>query len=43
LKDATYKRRGWTNDGIPTIETAKRLGIDFPEVQELLKSHRVTE
>jgi aldehyde:ferredoxin oxidoreductase len=20
LKDAVYKRRGWTNDGIPTVE-----------------------
>ncbi len=37
LKDAVYKRRGWTNDGIPTIETVKRLGIDFREVMELLQ------
>jgi aldehyde:ferredoxin oxidoreductase len=36
LKDAVYKRRGWTTDGIPTIETVTRLGIDFPEVLELL-------
>ena len=42
LKDAVYKRRGWTNDGIPTVETVKRLGIDFPEVLDLLKSHGVT-
>ena len=41
LKDAVYKRRGWTQNGIPTIETVKRLGIDFPEVLELLKSHGV--
>jgi len=39
LKDAVYKRRGWTNNGIPTVETVKRLGIDFPEVLELLKAH----
>jgi aldehyde:ferredoxin oxidoreductase len=38
LKDAVYERRGWTNDGIPTVETVKRLGIDFPEVMDLLKS-----
>ena len=38
LKDAVYERRGWTNDGIPTVETVKRLGIDFPEVLDLLKS-----
>lgn len=43
LKDAVYDRRGWTRDGIPTVETAKRLGIDFPEVVDLLKSHGVTK
>lgn len=41
LKDAVYKRRGWTQNGIPTVATVKRLGIDFPEVLELLKSHGV--
>jgi aldehyde:ferredoxin oxidoreductase len=41
LKDAVYKRRGWTSNGIPTIDTVKRLGIDFPEVLELLKAHGV--
>jgi aldehyde:ferredoxin oxidoreductase len=41
LKDAVYKRRGWTNNGIPTVETVKRLGIDFPEVLELLRAHGV--
>ncbi len=37
LMDAVYKRRGWTLDGVPTLETVKRLGIDFPEVVELVK------
>jgi len=41
LKDAVYKRRGWSNDGIPTTETVKRVGIDFPEVLDLLKAHGV--
>ena len=41
LTDAVYQRRGWTNDGIPSAETVKRLGIDFPEVLDLLKSHGV--
>jgi len=41
LKDAVYKRRGWNNDGIPTVETVKRLGIDFPEVLELLRVYGV--
>jgi len=39
LKDAVYTRRGWTSDGIPTLETVKRLGIDFPEVIEVLKAN----
>lgn len=37
LKDAVYKRRGWTPNGIPTIEKAKALGIDFPDVIDVLK------
>jgi aldehyde:ferredoxin oxidoreductase len=41
LKDAVYARRGWTRDGIPTLETVKRLGIDFPEVIDVLKTHGV--
>ena len=41
LKDAVYARRGWTEDGIPTVATVKRLGIDFPEVLEVLKARGV--
>ena len=41
LKDAVYKRRGWTNDGIPTVEKVKQIGIDFPEVLEVLKANGV--
>jgi len=37
LKDAVYKRRGWGLNGVPTVEKAKQLGIDFPEVMELLQ------
>jgi aldehyde:ferredoxin oxidoreductase len=40
LVDAVYKRRGWTNDGVPTLETAQRLGIDFPDVVELIGKHQ---
>ena len=42
LQDAVYQRRGWTNDGIPTVETAKRLKIDFPEVLEVLEASAVS-
>jgi aldehyde:ferredoxin oxidoreductase len=42
LVDAVYKRRGWTADGIPTVETVKRLGIDLPEVMAVLAANGVT-
>lgn len=42
LKDAVYERRGWTKEGIPTVTTVKRLGIDFPEVLDTLKAYGVT-
>jgi aldehyde:ferredoxin oxidoreductase len=40
LKDAVYKRRGWNQNGVPTIEKAKALGIDFPEVVGLLEQEQ---
>jgi aldehyde:ferredoxin oxidoreductase len=43
LKDAVYRRRGWTPDGIPTVATVKRLGIDFSEVLEVLKANGVEQ
>jgi aldehyde:ferredoxin oxidoreductase len=39
LVDAVYTRRGWNENGIPTVETIKRLGIDFPDVVELVKKN----
>ena len=39
LKDAVYKRRGWNANGVPTIQKAKALGIDYPDVIELLQKH----
>jgi aldehyde:ferredoxin oxidoreductase len=42
LQDAVYQRRGWTPNGIPTVNTVKRLGIDFPEVMDLLRAHGVS-
>ena len=40
LKDAVYKRRGWTENGVPTVEKVISLGIDFPYVMELLQNSR---
>jgi len=31
LRDAVYKRRGWMADGVPSVKTIKRLGLDFDE------------
>jgi aldehyde:ferredoxin oxidoreductase len=41
LKDAVYTRRGWNSNGIPTVATVKRLGIDFPEVLKVLEANGV--
>ncbi len=35
--DAAYKRRGWTNNGVPTVERLQELGIDLPELVEIVK------
>jgi aldehyde:ferredoxin oxidoreductase len=40
LKDAVYERRGWTSDGVPTAEKVKDLGIDYPDVMELISGHQ---
>ncbi len=38
LIDAVYARRGWSADGIPSPETLRRLGIDYPEVLAVVKA-----
>ncbi len=37
LIDAVYKRRGWTKNGVPTIEHLKNLGMDLPELIEVVE------
>jgi aldehyde:ferredoxin oxidoreductase len=39
LVDAVYIRRGWTPNGVPTMETLKTLRIDFPDVVEVVRPH----
>ena len=39
LIDAVYKRRGWNDKGIPTLAHVRELGIDFPDVVELILKH----
>lgn len=37
LLDAVYFRRGWTKNGVPKIEHLKALGMDLPELIEVVK------
>jgi aldehyde:ferredoxin oxidoreductase len=39
LKDAVYTRRGWNTNGVPTVRKVKALGIDYPDVVDLLQKH----
>jgi aldehyde:ferredoxin oxidoreductase len=36
LLDAVYLRRGWTKNGVPKIEHLKNLGMDLPELVEVV-------
>jgi aldehyde:ferredoxin oxidoreductase len=36
LLDAVYERRGWTKNGVPTIEHLKNIGMDLPELIEVI-------
>jgi aldehyde:ferredoxin oxidoreductase len=36
LLDAVYKRRGWNHNGVPTIDFLKKIGMDLPEVVEVV-------
>ncbi|MFX0108226.1 MAG: hypothetical protein ACFE7R_08085, partial [Candidatus Hodarchaeota archaeon] len=38
LTDAAYKRRGWTRNGVPTMDKVKKLGLDWiPELVEIIE------
>jgi aldehyde:ferredoxin oxidoreductase len=38
LLDAVYKRRGWNSNGVPKIEFLQKIGMDLPEVIEVVKN-----
>jgi aldehyde:ferredoxin oxidoreductase len=38
LVDSVYKRRGWNQNGVPTLEKLTELGIDLPEVLEVIET-----
>ena len=37
LTNAVYTRRGWTQNGVPTVEKLKALEMDLPELLEIIK------
>ena len=40
LCDVVYKRKGWDENGVPTLDNIKRLNIDFPEVLEVWENYQ---
>ena len=38
LRDAVYNRRGWNKNGVPKIEFLIRIGMDLPEVIEVVRN-----
>jgi len=36
LLDAVYNRRGWSKNGVPTIQHLKEIGMDLPEVMDVV-------
>jgi aldehyde:ferredoxin oxidoreductase len=40
LLDAVYERRGWTKNGVPKIDHLKKLGMDLPELIEIIAPHQ---
>lgn len=39
LVDAVYQRKGWTPEGVPTVEHLQNIGMDLPEVLEVVKRY----
>jgi len=37
LMDAVYERRGWDRDSIPTVEKLRELGMDLPELLDVIE------
>ena len=40
LLDAVYKRRGWTKNGVPKVSHMEKLGMDLPEIMEVIAPHQ---
>ena len=39
LLDAVYKRKGWTREGVPTVEHLQKIGIAYPDVVAVVERH----
>ncbi|HNX45808.1 MAG TPA: aldehyde ferredoxin oxidoreductase C-terminal domain-containing protein [Anaerolineaceae bacterium] len=39
LMDAVYKRRGWTENGVPKPEHLREIGMDLPMLLEVIEPH----
>ncbi|MCD4828599.1 MAG: aldehyde:ferredoxin oxidoreductase [Candidatus Cloacimonetes bacterium] len=39
LLDAVYARRGWSRNAVPTVEHLKSIGMDLPELLEVVKAN----
>ncbi len=40
LLNAVYKRRGWNNNGVPKIEFLEKIGMDLPEVIDVVRDYQ---
>ncbi len=40
LVDSVYLRRGWNSNGVPTMEFLRKIGMDLPEVIDVVKDHQ---
>ena len=40
LLDAVYQRRGWNRNGVPGIEFLKKIGMDLPELLEVVTPYQ---
>lgn len=39
LTNAVYERRGWSPNGVPTVEHLQEIGMDLPEVLEVVERY----
>ena len=40
LLDAVYKRRGWNKNGVPTLDHLKKIGMDLPELIDVVRDYQ---